>query len=540
MNPNKAKQRSSKKNIGTATLVLASSKAYTRHNLPHYEVASYKCECGHEGAVQAALKTPHCAHCGTGVVIAKKSNTTVARLETETSTVSLLCGSCNTHNIMASTAALGFDGSAHCSNCGSHMEYDKAEIASSEDFDDETDLTNDTGSDDVVDAIHSSFKDDDVDIEDEVEEADVDEDTLDDESEDSDDVEESNVDDELGDDENIDELSDTGEEDDEVREADDYLGGDIADSPDEDEGETEDDLEDESVVSKVKVEPISIVASLGKKAVATVRIVQEASGDRIHLFAKDHCIATLKKDDTNKRSFGHPKHIELIQSSLEDAGLDATVADLGFVLATVKPNDKKALEATVAKLQKATDAKVNSKVKEHAKVMRESLEIAAVGLNRDVFAATISNPLKDGMLKLLSSVGVDNVTAAIQVQDMFSRCGDEYVEVLLEKAHEIAGYGSVVRAQLASTYATLSPPIPNLKAVVANTAEEEEPDEADEYFSEENAGQNCTVHQDNYGATGESVTARLEKPLRRVTESAKTQGGSNKGLFSKSSLSFAP
>lgn len=531
--PKIANSRTRKKSTETATLVLASVKPYTRHNIPQYEVATYACACGHKGAVQASLGKPHCAKCGSEVATVKETNTTVARIENAASSVSILCSCCNTHNIMATTAALDFDGKVHCSNCGDYLAYDKSEVES-DDFENDVDLNNDTGADDISDSIHSSMHDDDVDIVDNID--DVEESGYDDED-DTTDEEESDVEDE-----NLDDLGDGDDDadDTETKEADDYLGGDVADDPDTESGETEDDIEDESVVSKVKVLPTPIINTASVASCKDFRLVPELASGNIHIFAKDHCVATLKESPENRLVFGKPVHLELIKASLKDSGFEKTASAFNFTLATVKLSKAKTLETTVAKVAKDHEVKLASKIKAQAAVLRESLEIAAVGLNRDIFAATHSNPLKDEMLKMLASLGVDKVSAAMQVQAAFAKAGDDFVDVLLEKAHEIASYDPKVRGQLASTYASLALPVPNLEA--ASSEDEYDVDgndEVDTYFQQ--ADQNQTVHQDNYDSVTATVASRLDNPLRASKETAsKTTTTSSGNLFKKTNLSYVP
>lgn len=466
------------------TLVLATLQPYTRHNIPHYEVASYTCECGHKGAVHAGLDTPHCAKCGTGVTAKQVTNASVTRIEQATSSVSLLCPDCDTHNLMATASAIEFNGSVHCASCGENLEYDVADVQESDEDemdDSEVDLDNDTGSDDLTDSID---EDDDGDN-------------------DEDDAEEASLDDDDVDIEDLVEDADTDEDDEDVTDADDYLGGDVADDADESD-EDEEDLEDETVISKVK--PTAVASLLSDKTLAKVRIVPEA--DRIHLFAKNTCVATLKATPDNVAVFGKKPHLQMIQASLNEAGYSKTVDKFGFALATVRMSKDKALESTVASIQSKAQARVADKVKAAQESIRQSLEIAAVGFNRDAFASTMSNPLKDGFHDMLVGMGIDSVTASIQVQQVFANVGDAYSEALLNKANEIASYAPDVRVQLASTFASMTPPTPNLVVQThASVDEDEDLDDSDSYFADDEEGCN-------------SVTARLENPMRASTSAS--------------------
>ena len=480
-------------------LVLASSKPHTRSTMPEYEIATYKCSCGHCGAVQASLDDPHCVSCGAGVKARKEVKASVGRLEHANSTTSLECAHCGVHNLMDTKVALAFAGTINCTACGEELAYDV------DDVDDSVDLTNDTGSDDLVD----QYDDDD-----DQEHADVD-DIEDEDQDESDDEEvEASLDD---DDEDIEDLTEISSDDEDPSEADAYLGGDLAESDEElDDADMD---EDESVVSKVK--PTPVIATLSEKALAKPRLVVEPG--RIHVFARNTCLATLKEDADNSKIFGSKNHLTLIQASLENEGIAPTLSNFGFSHNTVKLSKAKALEATVASITSDSEAKVKAKLKEQSKVMKQSLEIASLGLNRDAYANEGGNPLKDGVVAMLVSMGVDKVTASLKTQQVFAQASDEFVEVLLKKAQEISSQSPVVRSQLASTFASMSPPSIDVSAIVKADAEEDQEveDENDEYFDEP-----------------QEELSRLANPMRQsATASTSTNQTPRRSLFAKGSLS---
>lgn len=500
-------------------LVLATSKPYSKSNLPVHEVASYKCDCGHKGAVQASLDDPHCSKCGNVVTARITTSASAVRIENAGSAVSLECANtkCSAHNLMSTETAHLFGGTICCASCGEELAYN------TDDLDDEDiDLDNDTGADDLADSYDDE---DDSDSEDDATDSDEDEDeeesSLEDDDVDIEDLEESDVDED---------------------EADGYLGGDsvtndegqeVDESDDEDDSALDGDaadLPDDQVLSKVK--RTTVLSTLKPSDIETARIVQES--DRLHLFVKDSCVATLSQTKDNNKVFGTKNHLRLIASSLDDKGVVETAKAFGFKLATYKVDKTKALEATVASMQAKSAKRVANKISEYSSVLQESLEIAALGFNRDAFASEVSHPIKDSVMDLLTGLGVDKVTAAFQVQEAFSRSGDAFVEALLNKAHEIAGYSPTVRSQLTSTFASLNPPVPNVKAL----ASLDETDEDDFDLDEE-----ACDSADSYLGGGQTTLARLDNPMKQSknTVTASTSGNvahqRSSGLFSKNTLS---
>ena len=244
-------------------LVLATSKPYSKSNLPVHEVASYKCGCGHKGAVQASLDDPHCSKCGNVVTARITTSASVVRIESAGSTVSLECANtkCSAHNLMATETARAFGGTICCASCGEELSYN------TDDLDDEdVDLDNDTGADDLAD----NYDDEDDsasqgDNDDDESEEDDEEASLDDDDVDIEDLEESDLDDEdsadgfLGGDSVVD--AEGQEADDDSEDDDSALDGDDADLP------------DDQVLSKVK--RTTVLSTLKPADIETARIVQE-------------------------------------------------------------------------------------------------------------------------------------------------------------------------------------------------------------------------------------------------------------------------
>lgn len=494
-------------------LVLATTKPYTRHNLPEHTVASYDCKCGFKGAVQNGLANPHCSSCGSRVTaktVATASAKKTPSLKDCASTVSLLCGGCDTHNLMATATAMDFDGKTHCVSCGQGLEYDVADVV---DEDDEVNLNNDTGADDFKGATTAN------------------EDSIDDidHSEDEDDEDEttSSLDD---DDEDIEDLAThTDDEEDDASEDDDFIGGDSADNPDEELGETEDDLDDESALGDNATTETPVLAMLSKKQLAKARLLQDGDST-IHIFAGNHCIATANATKETSKVFGTKRHLNLVQASLKDNGLESTISDYGFTTSTIKITDSKKLKIAVASVQ--TDAKtaLDKKLKAQANTVKQSLEIASLGFTRDAFSNEHANPLKDAMYTAFKALGVDHVTASVKTQKIFAEAGDEYAEVLMAKAMEIASMPTVARTQLAQTFASMSVPTPDFSLVQAEAEQEAvvASTQADNYFAETDA----------------TIGERLESPMRPSATASVTRqnrGGSNtqltgSALFSRSTL----
>lgn len=485
-------------------LVLATTKPYTRHNIPEHTVANYTCDCGFKGAVQSGLANPHCSSCGSGVtakVVATASKTKSLSLKECASTVSLLCGNCDTHNLMATASAVDFDGKTHCVSCGSGLEYDTADV-----IDEDVDLDNETGSDDFAGTTTADSEDE--------------ADSIDDIQ----DEEEAGLDD---DDEDIEDLASVDDEDEDASDDEDFLGGDSADEPDEELGETDEDLEDESAMGDHASET-PVLATLSKKQLAKARLVHDEN--KIHIFAGDHCVATAKAKEENSKIFGKPSHLNLITASLADKGVEATADAFGFTIATIKIAESKRLNMAVAKVQADSKGKLSTSLKKHQDVVKQSLEIASLGFTRDAYANEVSNPLKEAVLSTLKSLGVDTLTATVKTQQIFAEAGDEYADVLLAKATEIASLSQPLRTQLMQTFASMAVPTPNYQAV-QNEVEHEKAvasSHADDYFSSEQH------HGDS----------RLDNPMRASTTASinnSRRGGAGAesigtGLFAANTL----
>lgn len=488
-------------------LVLATTKPYTRHNIPEHTVANYTCDCGFKGAVQSGLANPHCSSCGSGVtakVVATASKTKSLSLKDCASTVSLLCGGCETHNLMATASAVEFDGKTHCVSCGSGLEYDTADV-----IDEDVDLDNETGADDFAGTTTAESDEDEAD-------------SIDDIQDEDDEQVEASMDD---DDEDIEDLASVGdeEEDDDASEEEDFLGGDSADEPDEDEGETDEDLEDESALGDHASET-PVLATLSKKQLAKARLVQDEN--KIHIFAGDHCVATASASDSNKKVFGTRRHLDVITASLADKGVEATAADFGFAIAKVKISDNKRVNIAVAKVQAETKGKLTAKIKSYNDTMKQSLEIASLGFTRDVYANEQANPLKDAVYSALKSLGLDVLTATVKTQQIFAEAGDEYAEVLLAKANEIASLSPPLRNQMMQTFASMSVPTPSYQAV-QNEVEKEKSvasTQADDYFS------NAQHQSDD----------RLDNPMRASTTASTAQRRSGANAEFTGAGLFAP
>ena len=502
------------KRVIKRALVLATTKPYTRHNLPEHTVAAYNCQCGHKGAVQNGLANPHCSSCGSrvtakAVATASTKKTKAPSLKDCASTVSLLCGGCDTHNLMATATAVEFDGKTHCVACGQGLEYEVADVLEGDD--DEVNLDNDTGADDFKGA--TTATEDDAD-------------SIDDIGNDED-GEEDHINASLDDDdEDIEDLASADDEDeDDASEDEDFLGGDSADEPDSELGETEDDVEDESALGDHAAAETPVLAMLSKKTIAKARLVPDENS--IHIFAGNHCIATAHATKDNAKVFGTQRHLDLVQASLQTQGVDSTIANYGFQTNTLKITASKKLKVAVANVQTDAKQRLDEKLKTQAATIQQSLEIASLGFTRDAFSNEYANPLKDAMYSAFKSLGMDNVTASVKVQKIFADAGDEYAEVLLAKAKEIASMSDVARTQLSQTFASMSVPTPDFSVVQAEAEQEAvvASTQADSYFADSDSG-------------------RLDNPMRPSTTASVTRqqrGGANaqltgSALFSRATL----
>ena len=82
--------------------------------------------------------------------------------------------------------------------------------------------------------------------------------------------------------------------------------------------------------------------------------------------------------------------------------------------------------------------------------LQQSLGIAAVGINRNVFT-DVKNVLAEDLIDNLEQIGVED--ARDIVESSFQRCGEEYLRTIVAKAEEFKGKSAEVRNEIAATVA---------------------------------------------------------------------------------------
>lgn len=472
-----------------ALLVLASAKPLVRKSFPAYTVASYSCKCGHRGAVQASLEDPHCPACGAEVDAT--ADKTVARYTGNTQLLHLKCCGCDSINNVTASVASELSGRFHCVTCGTGLDFDLPEDDEDMDIDSvlsDTDLTNDTGADDLDDAFQDEAE----------------------------------------------------------HEADDYLGGDSADEDDDEEEEADldddedgqDDEDDEDDTPESALSSLSTLETLTPKQLKRIDVI--ASAGCIYLMAKDSCVATLRPNTKNGRVFGTKAHLSLIAESLANKGAAHTVKDFSFTPTIVEVDSNQAFNTVVAKTTAQLNRKQAAKMKQHANVMNQSLSIAAAGLNRDLFSKEIANPLKVSLLNTLTKLGVDKVTASLQIQNAFRDGGDAYVQALISKAMELSSQSDEVRNALADSLVDTQAPVPDLdeddeESCMDDDQTSAELDDADTYFDDAGNG----ISEEDLGVELSSVQSGMSAAMRPSTTASQNaaNGTRSRGYFAPSALS---
>ena len=128
-------------------------------------------------------------------------------------------------------------------------------------------------------------------------------------------------------------------------------------------------------------------------------------------------------------------------------GLRAGLRSMGYQLATVSISPSAQVKANVARLTASANAEMKAKVEARDKVLQDSLILAAVGLNRNIFK-DYDNTLRSELVASLQNAGVRN--AARIVRAAFEKYGTDYSKKLMTIASDIAELPEETREGLAS------------------------------------------------------------------------------------------
>ena len=139
---------------------------------------------------------------------------------------------------------------------------------------------------------------------------------------------------------------------------------------------------------------------------------------------------------------------EAVVSECTLKGLRAGLRSMGFTLATVKIKQNAHVSASVAKATAEVKANLAKEQADHDKVMQQSLAIASVGLNRNMFKDQ-ENTLRQELTAQFEALGVRNASRIVKAA--FADFGVDYAKKLLVIANDVAKMPEQTRDSLAAS-----------------------------------------------------------------------------------------
>jgi hypothetical protein len=454
------------KQIGGAYVYASLSKGILREEnasavIAKNEFAEFACaDCGTEFQALAALK-PHCITCGTLTRKVEGKEKVQAKIHPDTELVSITCNACNTVNITHEKvlSSIGASNNPHCTSCGTELAVSvvKADDALPEDDEvtvDDLEVSTDGEDDDKEESAKDEEKKDDKEKSAEGEKKD----------EKKDDAEKSaeSKDDEKKDDK---EKSAEGEDKkDEEEKSEPHCAEEEKKDDEEKSGEHND-------VSKDPREAEHLVDELpgsGDKAVADADEMMEevdmtdmlddenleemsviARSGAVMLASGPYIFAELKVENAgeNRDIFESAEFRKAIVDSLRKEGHAKTMAAFKFSPVKVKASLKKHVAKVIAKKVSEAAAALKQQQKELSANFKQSLDIAAVGLQKSFWAKRI-NPLKAALITELATLGMRNPERL--VTRLFDQQGLAYTAALIAQAEELMAKSPEMRNEIAS------------------------------------------------------------------------------------------
>lgn len=389
------------------------------------EVATHVCQdCNTEFSVTASL-TPYCVKCGSEETTIVRGSKKVTAGYSKTDVLSSVQCECGTYTILPDSVAAELAGSICCVACGDNINYGLE--AEEDDAYNQDDEYQETSHSDQVEL--DLFEDTDT------EESNLGEDEL--ELEEPEELEENS------------EFEESVELEDEFEEAD-------ADLDEEDEIY----IEDENAVE----------ASLVDIAVGKAEWVR--TPNKILAFVGDLCVASLPKSDSipSHAAFDRPPFLEAIESYYQANGLKKTLREFSFKPNKIRLEHSSVLEEKIDEVIEQNKADVEEAVASWVSTFKQSLGIAASGLNKNFFQNK-RHALKASLFDEMLAAGVKNPASIID--RVFASESDEHHRTLLALADEISAKPLDVRNSLASA-------IGESNYMLADSDEDESEDE-DQY-----------------------------------------------------------
>ena len=245
------------------------------------------------------------------------------------------------------------------------------------------------------------------------------------------------------------------------------------DEDESDDEKSEDKSEDEQKVEsakKVKAEEVELqnnqsdskieVDSSADYALVDVDCIDDGSCDDLlfatidgtkHVIKSNRIIASMTADSAKVCGCGDvyldDDFDEAVISECEAKGLRAGLRAMGFTLATVKIKSSAQLNASVARATANAKAEMVKAQDKRNEVMKQSLALAAVGLNRNMFK-DYENELRSELTAKFESLGVRGASRIVKAA--FAEYGVDYANKLLVIANEIADLPEETRDGLAA------------------------------------------------------------------------------------------
>ena len=164
--------------------------------------------------------------------------------------------------------------------------------------------------------------------------------------------------------------------------------------------------------------------------------------------------ATHHSAGRNAEIFHDTKFKTASAAVLSQTGVYAGLKEMGFTGINVKLPVKQLVEQKMESTKREALASASNQLEQYKKGIRDTLATAAVGLNKGFFA-NVSNPIKRDLYQSLSGLGI--VGAEQIIDEAFSKSGDSYNKILLDKASElqnmsVAAFNEIATAVSGATY----------------------------------------------------------------------------------------
>lgn len=180
-------------------------------------------------------------------------------------------------------------------------------------------------------------------------------------------------------------------------------------------------------------------------------LVFASVGDMKMAIHANRIIATINEDSAKQLSaddvYLDDAYDEATMAEVKSVGLRAGLRRMGYTLATVTVKSSAQVKANVARLTASATAEMKAKVEARDKVMQDSLILAAVGLNRNIFK-DYENTLRNELVASLQNAGVRNASRIVRTA--FEKYGTDYSKKLMTIASNIADLPEETRDGLAS------------------------------------------------------------------------------------------